>query len=240
MAAFTALIVLASLVTSGHASAFNSLVDSLFGRTQPAEISLIMPLLNHAELVFFILFFGLLIPIVGAGCQFYRYHSELTIQERTQTKLVVWALALALVAGIIFLLLIFSPSLLLGEGLSEVSLQQIEELTLRIFPPLFALIPITLLIAILRYRLFDIDVVISRTLVYGPLTAILAGMFAALNSIVQSLFISVTGEKSELALVITTLVCTAAFNPIRTRLQNFVDRYFKQVPAAEPAAAKNI
>lgn len=182
----------------------------------------------RSETLFFILLFGLLIPIVGVTSLVNRYRTVLNPQEREQSKLVVWSLAVAFGAELLLILVVFASNLPSGAGAWLQSLKQLEDLSAEVFPVLFAVIPLALIIAILRYRLFDIDVVINRTLVYGPLTAILAGLFAALVRIVQSLFIAVTGERSDIAIIITTLVVTAAFQPIRSRLQILVDRYFKE------------
>ncbi len=222
--------IIVTLLRAGQGSGITFAIVTLLFGPSARDLDLLVPLIRHAELVFFVLFFGLLIPTVGVISQWYRYRAVSTPSEREQTKLVVWALGLAFVAGVIFLLLFIGPNLLQQAGLTDESLEQIEELTFRVIPPLFAIIPIALFIAILRHRLFDMDLVINRTLVYGPLTAILAGLFAALIRIVQSLFVAMTGEKSDAAIVITTLIVTAAFQPIRARLQTMVDRYFKQVP----------
>ena len=192
----------------------------------------------RSETLFFILLFGLLIPAVGVTVLVYRYREKLTPPEREQTKLVVWSLAVAFGAEFLLLVFVFGSNLLFGTGSFYQSLRQLDELAAQVFPALFAVVPLALLIAILRYRLFDIDVVINRTLVYGPLTAILAGLFAALIRITQSLFVAVTGEKSDIAIVITTLVVTAAFHPVRMRLQKLVDAYFKEVPLTHPAVPK--
>lgn len=94
-------------------------------------------------------------------------------------------------------------------------------------------LPITFGIAISRYRLFDIDVILNRTLVYAPLIAIIAGLFAATVSISQLLFTGVVGSKSDAATVLTTLVVVAAFTPIKERLEKIVERRFKE--AKDPA-----
>ena len=90
-----------------------------------------------------------------------------------------------------------------------------------------AIIPVTLTIATLRYRLYDIDLVINRTLVYGGLTAILAGLYSASISLSQKAFIALTGARSDAAIVLTTLILASTFTPIKTRLQAIVDRRFK-------------
>lgn len=92
----------------------------------------------------------------------------------------------------------------------------------------FPLIPAAVGIAILRYRLYEIDLLINRTLVYVPLTAILAGIFAASISLSQKFFIAITGASSDAATVLTTLVVVAAFEPLKSGLQHLVDRRFKQ------------
>jgi len=81
-------------------------------------------------------------------------------------------------------------------------------------------------IAILRYRLFDIDLIINRTLVYGTLTATLVALYFGGIVVLQRLFVVLTGERSTLAVVASTLVIAALFNPLRRRVQGFVDRRF--------------
>jgi hypothetical protein len=181
----------------------------------------------HAESAFFILLYGLLIPIVGAGSQIYRYRRVSTPQEREQTKLVVWALALGFAATLFFFVLSLIDTLTKAEFDFQ-SLEHLEQSSSWIFPPLFAFVPLSMFVAIRRSRLFDIDLVISRTLLYGSLTAILAGGFAGLNNILQRMFLALTGATSEAAIVIAALISAAAFTPIRSYLQKIIDRRFKE------------
>ena len=88
----------------------------------------------------------------------------------------------------------------------------------------YPLLPIAVGIAILRYRLYDIDIVIQRTLVYVPLTALLAGIYAASIGISQRLFIAVTGNSSDGAIVLSTLILATTFTPIKNAIQGRVDR----------------
>ena len=81
-------------------------------------------------------------------------------------------------------------------------------------------------IAITRYRLYDIDILINRTLVYGSLTAMLVGLYFGAIVVLQRLFVATTGEGSTLAVVASTLVIAALFNPLRRRIQSFIDRRF--------------
>jgi hypothetical protein len=87
---------------------------------------------------------------------------------------------------------------------------------------------VTVTIAIFRYRLYEIDVIINRTLVYVPLTGILAGLYAACVALLQRLFQAQTGESSDAAIVLTTLILTALFTPIRNGLQAIVDTRWKE------------
>ena len=81
-------------------------------------------------------------------------------------------------------------------------------------------------IAVLRYRLYDIDVVINRALVYGTLTATLAALYLGGVVLVQRLLLFLTGQESTLAVVASTLVIAALFNPLRRWIQSFIDRRF--------------
>jgi hypothetical protein len=87
-------------------------------------------------------------------------------------------------------------------------------------------IPAAIGIAILRYRLYDIDLIINRTLVYGPLTASLVLIYVGGVVGLQALFRALTGQESTLAVVASTLAIAALFNPLRSWVQAFVDRRF--------------
>jgi hypothetical protein len=87
-------------------------------------------------------------------------------------------------------------------------------------------IPVSIGIAILRYRLYDIDVIINRTLVYGSLTATLVALYFGGIVVLQRIFVLLTGEQSTLAVVASTLAIAALFVPLRRRVQGFVDRRF--------------
>ena len=89
-------------------------------------------------------------------------------------------------------------------------------------------LPVAAGIAILRYRLYDIDLIINRALVYGVLTATLVLIYVCGVATVQAIFRVLTGqqEQPQLAIVVSTLVIAALFNPLRRRIQSFIDRRF--------------
>lgn len=95
------------------------------------------------------------------------------------------------------------------------------------------LIPVATGIAILRYRLYEIDTIINRALVYGLLTAIVAGIYTASIGVMQRLSNAFLGGNSEATIVVTTVLIVTAFTPIKTRLQAFVDRRFKDAGDAK-------
>ncbi len=92
----------------------------------------------------------------------------------------------------------------------------------------FATMPVAVGVAILRYRLYDIDVIVNRTLVYGSLTATLALVYFGGVTATQAIFQRATGQERlpQLVIVASTLVIAALFNPLRKRVQGFVDRRF--------------
>jgi hypothetical protein len=99
-----------------------------------------------------------------------------------------------------------------------------------LYGAVFALliVPVCTYIAILRYRLYDIDVVINRALVYGFLTAFLAAVYFGGVTATEAIFRALTGQEQQpqLAIVVSTLVIAALFNPLRRRIQAFIDRRF--------------
>jgi tellurite resistance protein TehA-like permease len=162
------------------------------------------------------------------ACQVYRYVRVSTPIERQQTKWFVVGFGLMIVSTTV--VMVFT-------GGRAGYLDDLAEALLVLF------LPLTVAIAILRYRLWDIDVLINRTLVYGSLTAMLVIVYFGGVATTQALFRAFTGqeEQPQLAVVVSTLWIAALFNPLRHRLQSFVDRRFyrRKYDAAKTLEAFN-
>jgi hypothetical protein len=169
------------------------------------------------ETVSYLVFLGGVVSVVWA--QVYRYRKVSSPAQRQQTKWVVFGTTVG-VAGTFPLQLPVDLSLVGGD----------TPLTLLILKVGFALslmlIPLSIGVAVLRSHLFDIDILINRALVYGSLTATLVALYFGAIVLLQRLFVVLTGEKSTLAVVASTLVIAALFNPLRRRIQSFIDRRF--------------
>ncbi|HXV45032.1 MAG TPA: hypothetical protein VEC96_18345, partial [Anaerolineae bacterium] len=157
-------------------------------------------------------FLVLLIAIFSLG------HTLLTVRnpaERAQVHWVAWGSLItstgALVGGLMALLGVLGA---------------IPLLDFIFYRLLFLAFPFALAIAILHYRLFDIDILINRTLVYGALTAALVLVYFGSVVLLQEIFRALTGQASQLAIVASTLAIVALFNPLRQRIQNTIDRRF--------------
>jgi hypothetical protein len=87
-------------------------------------------------------------------------------------------------------------------------------------------LPVAVGMAILRYRLYNIDLIINRTLVYGALTVLLVAAYVGSIVVFEGLLRALTGQGSQLAIVASTLAVAALFNPLRYRIQSFIDRRF--------------
>jgi hypothetical protein len=167
-------------------------------------------------------FAALLLGLVGL--QVYRYRRVSLFRERQQTKWVVFGLAMALGGLALFIIIVklFLPPELLNSPVAW------SLIPTTVTDGLLLFIPISIAIAILRSRLYDIDVLINRTLVYGTLTGILALIYVGLVIGLGSLVRLFTGQisQSPVDIVASTLAIAALFQPLRHRLQKIVDRRF--------------
>ncbi len=125
------------------------------------------------------LLFGLIAPLAGLVSQAYRYRRRSTAEERAQTRILAGALMISFSVGIVFFALGLVSVVASGVAFSAETTEHLESIVLRVSPPVFVVIPIAILVAVARYRLFDIEVVLDRTIIYAPLTAALALVFLA-------------------------------------------------------------
>ena len=152
--------------------------------------------------------------------QIYRYVRVSSYSQRQQTKWLVFGLA-----GFTALIFLYNliGSLFPGRGAPDSPFQLVSGTLTSFF---FLSLPLSVGIAILRSRLWDIDVLIRRTLVYGTLTVMLALVYFGLVIGGQHLLVSLLGQSNAVVLVISTLVVAALFQPLRQRIQRTVDRRF--------------
>jgi hypothetical protein len=158
----------------------------------------------------------LILWLGGLTAQAYRYRHLASVAARQQMK---WVL-LGLSAPVTLMIVSF-----VGQFLTDnQAWVQFVGQPLQIIA--FALIPVTIGISMLRYHLWDVDVVIRRTLIYGALTGTLLAAYLIGVLVLQSLFRALTRQESSLAIVISTLAIAALFVPLRRRIQNDIDRRF--------------
>ena len=158
--------------------------------------------------------------LVGVLTQIYRYRHVSTPTQRQQTKWMMFGMIIVFIVSLNWYVLVefFPPqsssvrlALKLGYGIAVL---------------MFTILPISVFFSILRYRLWDIDIVINRTLVYGLLTGVLALLYFGSVLLLQSLFRALSGQGSPLVIVASTLVIAVLFSPLRRRIQDVIDRRF--------------
>jgi len=163
-------------------------------------------------------FFG-----VGIGAQIYRYRHAIIPVHRQQTKWIVFGMSFAVLALILYTSLGRVPALQLpstARMVYVISGTLISRITL-------LLIPISMTGAILRYRLWDIDLIINRSLVYGTLAVLVVGLFVSCALLIERLFASLSGGQSAMiAIAVSGAIFGVMFHPVQRRLQTFVDRRF--------------
>jgi hypothetical protein len=155
--------------------------------------------------------------------QVYRYRRVSGPGERQQSKWVVFGFTAAIAGSFIAALPAAIFPELVRPGSPKV-LYALFELTVTNLSLL--LIPLSIGVAILRYRLWDIDLIINRTLVYSALTVLLALIYFGGVTLLQGIFRALTDQGSQLAIVASTLAIAALFEPLRRRIHAFIDRRF--------------
>jgi hypothetical protein len=181
--------------------------DSIF------DISSSSPPLDYAVLT--------ALACIAIGSQVYRYRYVSSPTERRQTKWVVFGMVLAGLGTVAFEIPISGTPLGQFNPLPALAIQA------GLFGTL-SLIPLSIGVAIVQDRLWDIDIVIRRTLIYGILTAALALVYFGSVAVTQTVFYALSGDvdRPQASIVVSTLVIAALFNPLRRRIKSFIDRRF--------------
>lgn len=192
--------------------AFGSWTDGLFPVPNPLAIAGPTPDLLNILLGPF----AILVVLSAVGSLVIRYRRSAGI-ERAQLKWFVAVVAISL------------PAFLIGTGLFGTS--GLAGTLATLFDILafggFALLPVAIGLAVLRYRLYEIDRLISRTIAYGVLTAIIGALFVGVILVLQAILAPLTSS-NELAVAGSTLLVAALFQPLRRRIQRLVDRRFNR------------
>ncbi|HUH08251.1 MAG TPA: histidine kinase [Egibacteraceae bacterium] len=175
---------------------------------------------NTSRTLVVLILFGLVAPAAGVAAQAYRYRQSPTPLERQQSRLLFWALTPALVLAIVVLV----------GGMTESAVQQFEgrNITIipvplfRLFQPIFAIIPLALFVGLLRFRLWNVDRLITRTIVYGALagfvSVVYVGVVVGLGQLIG------TRSDNVVLSIIATGIVAIAFEPARRRVQHVANR----------------
>lgn len=171
---------------------------------------------------------AMLIPIpvlaaVALASQFVRYRRA-TADQRHQIK---WVAMAAAILAVLFAAVTVAELRTTSAGFPQ-------PLATAFFLS-FAVLPVTTAIAVLRYRLYDVDAIINRMFVYVPLTAILAGLYVSMSGFLRAILTNLTDAGSEAAIAMSTLMIVAIFTPAKNQLQTIVDRRFKEAPDPQKA-----
>jgi hypothetical protein len=174
------------------------------------------------ELLWASTLYWLVLVILGVYAQVYRYRRVSSLAERQQTRWVVYG-QLLMIGWFIISTIPYMITVNLPPGSPQpwwsALMGALWWLSLIIFPA-------TLTIAVLRFRLFDLEVIVRRTLVYSVLTALLALVYTGSVILLQRVFSLVGGDQSTIVIVLSTLVIAALFSPLRQRVKAGIDRRF--------------
>ena len=171
-----------------------------------------LPLLNFVTIA--------TIACIAAGSQLYRYRRVSGPTERQQTKWVVFGTVVAMLGAVGFAIPLYTSPMIAQYGSSYTFAFEAG-----VFGSLL-LLPLSIGVAILGYRLWDVDIIINRALVYSTLTVTLGLVFFGGVTLLQEVFRTITGGESQLAIVASTLVIVALAEPLRRRVHAFIDRRF--------------
>ena len=212
-----------TLLSLAIGSAFGTENFANSGHPEVANPLAITPIASSLTLL--ATFAVVLLPvwILAAGVSIGVRYRRATGAERLQLK---WLVAAGAAAGVAYAAAIaIGAARALSGGNSGESLSLAADIASNLAIASFALLPIAIAFATLRHRLYDIDVIVNRTLVYGGATVILAAAFGVANIASQRALETLTGERSDLVTAALAVGAAVAFGPIRRRMRPLVDRF---------------
>ena len=165
----------------------------------------------------YVAIFGVIIPVAGVISQAFRYRRAGDPAERQQSRLLMWALVIAFTAMLATIGLIAGVDAIRGEGT-----QNLDRAIFLVFPIVFVAIPLTLVLVLIRYRLWDLERVVNKTLVYGTLAGFISAVYVAIVVGIGTAVGSGGGQNLGLSILATAIVAVA-FEPLRTRLQRLAN-----------------
>ncbi|MBA3372843.1 MAG: histidine kinase [Actinomycetota bacterium] len=183
-------------------------------------VALALNIRGTSRTVALIMVFGLLTPAVGVAAQAYRFRRAASDVERQQSRLLFWALVPALVVGLFVLTRGINSSAF--ADFQGRSIEVIPVALFRVFQPVFGIIPVALFIGILRFRLWNIDRILNRALVYGALGGFVTLVYVGVV-VLAGRAIGTQGNNVWLSIAATGLVAVA-FEPVRARVQTVANR----------------
>jgi hypothetical protein len=205
------------LVSAGFALSPGPM-EGLLGIRNPFGLEEYPWIADAAQGVILLLFLCILASAASLVLRFLRSGGE----EREQIK---WLAFAASILGLVGFSSFVIPGIIVPDATGGAN-RLWENLLEDAVTLSFAGVPVAVGVAVLKYRLYDIEVVINRTLVYGTLTATLVALYFGGIVVLQRVFVFLTGQKSTLAVVASTLLIAALFTPLRRRIQSFIDRRF--------------
>jgi hypothetical protein len=168
------------------------------------------------------------LALIGLAAQIYRYGRASSAHQRLQTKWIVYGLAMYVLVFVVQQLVPIADPAVRDPGAARLWYRLIGDLAL---DTAAMFVPITIAVAILRSKLFGIDLIINRTIVYLGVTTILAGAFAGASTAVQYALGKLTGHGSDAASIILAMLVAVAFAPLKAYVQRVVDRRFVRATA---------
>jgi len=205
------------LVSAGFALSPGPM-EGLLGIRNPFGLEEYPWIADAAQGVILLLFLCILASAASLVLRFLRSGGE----EREQIK---WLAFAASILGLVGFSSFVIPGIIVPDATGGAN-RLWENLLEDAVTLSFAGVPVAVGVAVLKYRLYGIEVVINRTLVYGTLTATLVALYFGGIVVLQRVFVFLTGQKSTLAVVASTLLIAALFTPLRRRIQSFIDRRF--------------